>query len=967
MAAFDFQSFLSSVSGVQGSPVSEAPSMSEPLVASPVDTTPQRGPLRRSSTSLEERVAATANSGAVNAVAAAAAAGTSTGPPSTRPTPQGRELPAAAALEYNVDERLPGEAQPQLEVSTITLLKHELQYELLRRIAANDQYICYGMKQGHIRVLNKLSADRALFKSHTQPISDLRFFSESVNLLASGGSDGQACVWRVSEREGHIAEEKVLVLRLSSTAGPLGAVRLAWHPTSENLLGLAAGPVVLVCSISELAPGGAAELDVNVDSLPSGVVALPLLGDGGYTDVAFSANAKLLAAASSDGQVRIWMVPTGKNSSRVLADLPSAEQISVLCPFGNQPMGSIAWLPGPDDSEMPVTSKDAQPAAATPAEARAQPASTREPSVENDVSKSKPEPSQVDANPKAAPIPAERPSPALEAKQPGRGKAPLPATPPTELAPLMVPLPNDVPQPRMLTPTQLIAQNRLAALTRSASLNSNTSDPATLQARPSSPAAAQIPAGLETETPEPGSNGRQKPVKLLKRPGPPSGGRQAAAKRGEQAKELSVAAAAATEAQATAVSEATAEEAGPQDDADRQAALEERVTGAVGDRIAGLHNKLLQHISSSQRELLKAVRSELNKEGARLEAASQAQLAKLVREQKAVVEKERKALVAEERANMEKLLVAISASINRDLPLRIEDIIKREVSGGVGAAVQAALRETLPKELLGGALQQALEAALAAKLAPALTRPLQDNFRSSFQQQLVPKFEAACQSMFAQVQATFAGGLSEHLQAAGGATAAVADSLRDSLAQASAVVAKLSTDVAEGQRQLVQLARQQAQPKPGGRPAMASLAEVEARSDPKLEIQRLVKEQKFDEAFTLALDLNDINVVTWLCLQLNPASVLRRDAPLRQIILLTLVAQLGYDLSTETMTKLTWIREAALLIKPQDPQLSVALRGVLEQLNGNLQRTMQQASGEMASACQLLMHIINSLLFQCPP
>lgn len=60
-----------------------------------------------------------------------------------------------------------------------------------------------------------------------------------------------------------------------------------------------------------------------------------------------------------------------------------------------------------------------------------------------------------------------------------------------------------------------------------------------------------------------------------------------------------------------------------------------------------------------------------------------------------------------------------------------------------------------------------------------------------------------------QVQATFAGGLAEYLQAAGGANAAITASLRDSLGQANAVAEKLSEDVSRGYQQLLALAKRQ--------------------------------------------------------------------------------------------------------------------------------------------------------------
>ena len=47
----------------------------------------------------------------------------------------------------------------------------------------------------------------------------------------------------------------------------------------------------------------------------------------------------------------------------------------------------------------------------------------------------------------------------------------------------------------------------------------------------------------------------------------------------------------------------------------------------------------------------------------------------------------------------------------------------------------------------------------------------------------------------AQVQATFAGGLAEHLQAAGGASASIAASLRESVSQIGSATDRLTTQV----------------------------------------------------------------------------------------------------------------------------------------------------------------------------
>ena len=44
-----------------------------------------------------------------------------------------------------------------------------------------------------------------------------------------------------------------------------------------------------------------------------------------------------------------------------------------------------------------------------------------------------------------------------------------------------------------------------------------------------------------------------------------------------------------------------------------------------------------------------------------------------------------------------------------------------------------------------------LEKALANQLRMALAKPLQDGFAASFQHQIIPAFEKACQTMFSQV------------------------------------------------------------------------------------------------------------------------------------------------------------------------------------------------------------------------
>ena len=81
--------------------------------------------------------------------------------------PKGRHLIGDHAV-YDIDVRLMGEVQPQLEVTPITKYGSDPGLVVGRQIAVNKSYICYGLKLGAIRVLNINTALRSLLKGLAQ-------------------------------------------------------------------------------------------------------------------------------------------------------------------------------------------------------------------------------------------------------------------------------------------------------------------------------------------------------------------------------------------------------------------------------------------------------------------------------------------------------------------------------------------------------------------------------------------------------------------------------------------------------------------------------------------------------------------------------------------------------------------------------------------------------------------------------
>lgn len=81
--------------------------------------------------------------------------------------PKGRHL-IGDHVVYDIDSRLEGEVQPQLEVTPITKYVSDPGLVLGRQIAVNKTYICYGLKMGNVRVLNINTASRSLLKGLAQ-------------------------------------------------------------------------------------------------------------------------------------------------------------------------------------------------------------------------------------------------------------------------------------------------------------------------------------------------------------------------------------------------------------------------------------------------------------------------------------------------------------------------------------------------------------------------------------------------------------------------------------------------------------------------------------------------------------------------------------------------------------------------------------------------------------------------------
>ncbi|KAJ6921289.1 enhancer of mRNA-decapping protein 4-like [Populus alba x Populus x berolinensis] len=256
--------------------------------------------------------------------------------------PKGRHLNGSHVV-YDIDVRLQGEVQPQLEVTPITKYVSDPGLVLGRQIAVNRNYICYGLKPGAIRILNINTALRSLLRGHNQKVTDMAFFAEDVHLLASACVDG--CVFIRKINEGPDEEEKPQIFERILLAihiiadGELVHPRVCWHPHKQEILVVAIGNLILKIDTNKVGKGTgfSAEqpLTCPVDKLIEGV---QLVGkhDGEVIELSMCQwMTTRLASASTDGAVKIW-------------EDRKAVPLAVFRPHDGNPVNSVAFLTAPD-------------------------------------------------------------------------------------------------------------------------------------------------------------------------------------------------------------------------------------------------------------------------------------------------------------------------------------------------------------------------------------------------------------------------------------------------------------------------------------------------------------------------------------------------------------------------------------------------------------------------------------------
>ena len=103
-----------------------------------------------------------------------------------------------------------------------------------------------------------------------------------------------------------------------------------------------------------------------------------------------------------------------------------------------------------------------------------------------------------------------------------------------------------------------------------------------------------------------------------------------------------------------------------------------------------------------------------------------------------------------------------------------------------------------------------------------------------------------------------------------------------------------------------------------------------------MEVQGHIHKGEYEKAFAVVLGASNLELLVWLCSKVEVAQLLGASPPPSQIILASLVQQLGFNLSQESELKLPWLFETLQHLQPEDPIIAPSVGRILHSIADNM-------------------------------
>jgi hypothetical protein len=120
-----------------------------------------------------------------------------------------------------------------------------------------------------------------------------------------------------------------------------------------------------------------------------------------------------------------------------------------------------------------------------------------------------------------------------------------------------------------------------------------------------------------------------------------------------------------------------------------------------------------------------------------------------------------------------------------------------------------------------------------------------------------------------------------------------------------------------------------------------------------------IESGNIDVAFTEALNLGKIEIVIWICQTLDK-EMWKIRSHLSGAVVLSLLQQLSFNLSDQTLLKLSWISCALVGLDRTDASISSYVPQVLNTVKLNIEQAMNELDYQQRNQASMILAIIAS-------
>nr|CAG4711499.1 unnamed protein product [Naegleria fowleri] len=292
------------------------------------------------------------------------------------------------------------------------------------------------------------------------------------------------------------------------------------------------------------------------------------------------------------------------------------------------------------------------------------------------------------------------------------------------------------------------------------------------------------------------------------------------------------------------------------------------------------------------------------------------------------IEQERIARLTEERKRQKELIETISSTLSNDLPNDIANLVTDNIMDN--------LRNSLPY-LMNDSLKQSLT---DTSDEGSIKKTIQDSFQTVLKTTVLPSFETSCRRMFEQISKTFERGMDELVKTP------LKEYCRD----------VNNTTVETIKQELKNFSQH-----------VSKSSESSSLTDNALKerLLTLIEMHRYQEVFTIVLEKTDLNLLVWLCTIIDP-SIFEVECPLSQPVLLSLVQQLGFDITEQTFVKLAWLEKIVVHINPLDSSIIEHAHTIIEKIHATVsdkyEYIEERGKAMDLKTLKLVLHVLNSLI-----